>query len=583
MRRLPDALLYLVLVLSACARPGPSPPERAGQRAEGRAGMVAASHPAAADAGLEMLRRGGNAVDAAVAAAFAVGVVEPMMAGLGGGGSLMLWRARERRADHLEFYAAAGGDPDYALDADDPGTVSPERGVAVPGTVAGLLAALGEWGTMDRRDVMAPAIRLARDGFLVHPLLARTIAANRAKLTHDPEAAELYYPDGKPVAAGDRLVQLRLAATLETVAQSGADGFYRGRVAREIVDATRAGGGTLTGSDFARYRPNRRRPACAVYRGHTVLTAPPPMGGVELLEALNLLEAHDLARLGPPATNGAALVPLVEAIRIARADRRAWVGDPDDTAVPGAGLASDAFAAERRAALAGTVPDSVVPGDPWDEEALGPDPGCAALDPFPASRLPRPAASTGGGGEPDDAQTTHLSVVDADGNAVSLTYTMGLYFGTGAWAAGTFLNSANHNYGEPAANARAPHRTPASSTAPTLVLDGDRVRLAVGSPGSGRIPPAIVHTIVYTLDLGLDLADAVAAPRVYPWHGQAVVQVEGGVSDAAIDALRARGYAIRRHEAHDLFFGGVSAVHVRPDGVLVGVADPRRDGAARGF
>ena len=586
-----SALALAALVLSACGAPPPMVPDspRPGQRAEGSRGMVAASHPAAAEAGLSMLRQGGNAVDAAVATAFAVGVVEPMMAGPGGGGSMTLWLAGPRRAEHLEFYAAGGGDPDYALDAEDldPDTIAPERGVAVPGTVAGLLDALDRWGTLDRATVMAPAIRLAREGFPVHPLLADVIAGSREKLTYSPEAAGVFYPGGDPLAEGDRLTQPALAATLETIAREGRDGFYRGRVARELVGTLRAGGSTLSLEDFASFRPNQRRPVCAGYRGYAVLSAPPPMGGVELLEALNLLETHDIATLGQPARSGGALLPVVEAIRIARADRPVRIGDPDDSGVPAAGMASDAFAAERLAEVGGTVPDSLPPGDPWDEESVGSDPVCGPLDPFPASTLPRPVEPATGVLVPDSpadsAQTTHLAVVDAEGNAVSLTYTMGLYFGTGAYAAGVFLNSANYNYGEALANERAPYRTPASSTAPTLVLDGNGVRLAVGSPGSGRIPPAILHTILYALDLGLDPWTAVAMPRVYPWYGEPVVEVEGGVAPAAVDALRQAGYEVRQRDALDLYFGGVSAVFVAPDGVLIGVADPRRDGGARGF
>ena len=606
-------LLFLPLLAVACARAPDRPPAaaapaqaagveaavpmtvRPGQRAEGRRGMVTAAHAAAADAGLEMLRAGGNAVDAAVAAAFAVGVVEPMMSGMGGGGAMTVWRAGPDRAEHLEFYAALGADPDHGIegvvngDTVDTDTIAPERGVAVPGAVAGLLEALERWGTLPRARVLAPAIRLAREGFIVEPTLARAVAAEREKLARSPDAAALFLPGGEPIQPGDRLVQARLARSLEAVAAGGTDAFYRGPLATELVRALRAGGSTLTARDFADYAPSHRRPLCGDYRGYTVLTAPPPMGGVVLLEALNLLERHDMDALGPPASSPRVLGLVVDAIRVARVDREAWAGDPDDSPVPGAGLASDAFAAERAVLLGAPPADTLPPGDPWAEDDHAPEPACARLDPFPASALPRPTteagpASYGGGEDEDAAQTTHISVVDGDGNAVSLTYTMGLYFGTGAYAAGMFLNSAGYNFDdESAAMRRAPGRTANSTIAPTLVLDGDRVRMAVGSPGSGRISPAILHTMVYVLDHGYDPGRAVAMPRVYPWTTSARVQLEPGFTAEALAALRARGYEIEARPPLDMYFGGVHAVLVRPDGTLIGVADPRRDGAARGY
>lgn len=608
------ALLLLPLLLPACS-PGPAAlpqpagasagavPEapmtvRPGQRAEARSGMVTAAHPLAAEAGLEMLRAGGNAVDAAVAAAFAVGVVEPMMSGMGGGGAMTLWLEEPGRAEVLEFYAALGANPDTAIegvfagDTVDSDTIAPERGVAVPGAVAGLLAALERYGTLSRARVLAPAISLARDGFIVQPLLARAVENAEEKLRHAPEAAALFLPGDEPIQPGDRLIQTGLARSLEAVAAGGADAFYRGPLTAEMVRVLRAGGSTLTEADFGAYTPNHRRPLCTGYREYAVLSAPPPMGGVVLLEALNLIERTDLPAIGPPVSSPRALGLVADAIRVARADRAAWSGDPDDTAVPGAGLASDAFAAERSHLLGRAPPDTVPPGDPWDEDARGPEPGCAALDPFPPSRLPRPVTTGAspvpelpqGASDDDASHTTHISVVDAGGNAVSLTYTMGLYFGTGAYAAGMFLNSAGYNFDDhPPAAKRAPYRTANSTIAPTLVLEGDDVRLAVGSPGSGRISPAILHTILYTLDFGYDPGRAISLPRIYPWTTEAVVQVEPGFAPEALAGLRDRGYTLVPHPPLDMYFGGVHAILVRPDGTLVGVADPRRDGAARGY
>lgn len=593
--RLTASLALLAVVSCAPAavpeRPTPAPsaggetwgapgPVRPGQRAEGRSGMVVASHPLAAEAGLEMLRSGGNAVDAAVATAFAVGVLEPMMAGLGGGGALTLWIPAEDRAEHLEFYAAIGATPDYTLEDDSLAT--PERGVAIPGTVAGLLTAHERWGSLPRRRIMEPAIRLAQEGFVVHSLLARAIAGAGEVLTHAPDAAAIFNPGGEPLRVGDRLEQPALAATLRAVAEGGADAFYSGPLAEEVVGTLRAGGSTLTTDDFAAYQPNDRRPTCTTYRDYVVLTSAPPMGGVTVAETLNLLAPYDFRSMGPPFSSGSSLSVMVDAMRIARADRAHWIGDPDASGVPGSGIASRAFADERRARIGGSAPDTLHAGDPWEEDALPPVAGCARLDPFPAAVLP-PPRDAAPGEEGDDAETTHLSVVDASGTAVSLTFTMGRYFGTGAYAAGMFLNSAGYNFGDRGANVRGPYRTANSTITPTIVLDGGRARLVVGSPGSGRIPPAVVHTILYTLDLGYDVAEAVAMPRAYPWTTEPVVQVEDGFDPEALAVLRRRGYELRAHPPMDMYFGGVSAIHLRPDGLLVGVADPRRNGGARGY
>jgi gamma-glutamyltranspeptidase/glutathione hydrolase len=356
-------------------------------------------------------------------------------------------------------------------------------------------------------------------------------------------------------------------------------------VAEAIVAGLRAGGSPITLTDLREVRATARRPLCTTFQGYTLLSAPPPLDGLEVFQTLALLERHALRRLGLPAESPAALSLLTDAVRMARADRNAWLGWPDDAAVPAVGLASAAYAAERSAAVGGPVPATRPPGDPWDEERAGAPAACARWTPYAPTARARP--TTEPAREPDGAselaQTTHLSVVDARRNAVSLTYTAGVAFGSGSWAAGTFLNSAANNFGGPAANRRAPGRTPRSTIAPTIVLEGDVVRLVVGSPGSGHIPPAIVQTILYTLVFGLDPWSAVSMPRVYPDDRTRTVEVEQGIPAEALAELRRRGYAIRIHPPIEQGFGGVHVVLVRKDGRLVGAADPRRDGAAVGW
>ena len=394
--------LLFLLFLAACApRPTlpPTAPPDLGKRLVAEHGMVASAHPAASEAGVEMLRQGGNAVDAAAAAAFAVGVVEPMMSGLGAGGGMTVWMQDERQADYLDFYSAAGAAVDTTLRGYDGSRVTP-RGVAVPGAVAGLLDAHERWGLLPREAVLAPAVRLAEEGFPVHPLLARIVAGDSAKLNAYPGAARIFWPGGKPIRAGERLVQPELAATLRQVAAEGRDAFYRGPVAEEIVRVLHEGGNPLTLEDFASYQARWRRPVCGAYHGLTVLSAPPPQSGMQVIEMLNLLEPYDLPELGLPTRSPRTFHILTSAMRVAMADRNATVGDPDGSAVPAAGVASKSFAQERAELVgASAVPDTIPPGDPLAEDQLPPVAGCAALQPWgPSGAVAGRDAEWRGGG-----------------------------------------------------------------------------------------------------------------------------------------------------------------------------------------
>lgn len=567
-------------LLAACVHRVPARVDAIpGKRVEGTRGMVAASHPDAAAAGRAMLQRGGNAVDAAVATAFALSVVDPSQTGLGGGGSATLWMRRDRRAASTDFMAASGADSMWSVLP----PASQERGgirgraAAVPGTVAGLLQLLERHGTLSREVVMAPAIALARDGFSVSPLLSRTITSSAAKLGGDSLALARFMPGGEALQPGDRLMQPELAATLELIARGGAPAFYEGDVARRLAAKVTAAGGLITERDMREYRVIDRRPLCGQVMGHTVLTAPPTLSGMTVLEALGIFERAVRAREGTLAESPAAAVALVDALRIADADRARWRGDPGAAPVPARGIASAAFAAER-AALVGSAMDTVPAGDPWDEDGQAPTPACAALDPFPASM--RPVVGNGDAGATEsESFTSHLSVVDADRNAVSMTFTVGVLFGSGVYTDGFFLNSAGTNFDSRTA---APNRRNNSTMSPTILLDRDLdVRLVVGAAGSAYIPPAVVQTIVQVAHYGRDVGDALAAPRLSPQRRREV-EIEPGWSPAVYAALRAAGFATRNRIA-DLAFGGVHAVQVRSDGRLVGAADPRRDGAAAGY
>jgi len=623
---LAGALISVLLLASACRTPEPVTvtPEPRFSKADAPTfyrettaseGMVVSAHPLGSEAGRTMLAMGGNAVDAAVATAFAIAVLEPNMSGLGGSGAMTIWNREAGMADYLDFYAATGADPDYGLDTDPDSLITRERGVAVPGMVAGLLEALDKYGTLERQTVLEPAIRLAEEGFIIHHLLADVIASYSQRLLYDEDSAALFLPDGQPLRAGDRLIQAELADVLRRIATEGRDGFYSGDVARRTIDKLSAGNSRLTLTDFQGYTPTWRGALCQEWMGHRVLSAPPSLAGHEVILGLKLIERGNIARYGHPVASGDALGVLVDAIRIARADRGEWQGDPSFVDLPVAGMISDQYASLRATAMGGEVPDTMHAGNPWPATPrYTAPPGCVGPGFFTPPQnitqrdydelrqhLPEPepateeeeyekpennAPGTTRQSNPDleEQHTTHISVVDRHGNAVSMTNTLGLYFGSAVFSDGIFYNSANRNFGGSYGSIRGPGRTAHSSTAPTIVLNDDRVELVVGSPGSGRIPPAVISMIVHTLIYNLHPAEAIRMPRVYPLINEPVVQMERGYSAEAIETLNRRGYVISTSNfPMNMLFGGVQMIRVLEDGTMIGVSDPRRDGGAAGL
>ncbi|HEX9164312.1 MAG TPA: gamma-glutamyltransferase [Gemmatimonadales bacterium] len=571
---------------TACGAPQPpaAPAPAFSKRVEGRNGMVSASHPDAAAAGLEILKAGGNAVDAALAVAFALGVVDPSQTGLGGGGGLVYWNRAARRGEAIDFYARTGSDSAWAR-VDTAAVRQPinVRAAGIPGTVAGMLDAHARWGRLPRAQVIAPAIRLARDGFTVSPLLARTTESSRTKLSADSAAAQLFYPGGQPVRTGERLVQAELARTLEAIAAGGADAFYRGPLAERAVEKLRAMGSPVTLADWQAYRAEAKRPLCSPWRDHTLLAAPAPLGGVVPLAALNLLAQVQADTLGSPTVSGDAAMTMVAALRVAEADRRRWRGDPAVFGVPARGMASPAFAVTRVAAMATAPSDPVPPGDPWPADGQSPGGRCDLVGSWPASARGPAAAALQSPSDTltDDAAasfTSHFSVVDRDRNAVAVTFTVGVLFGSGVYVNGYFLNSGANNFD---GQTRGPNRFASSTIAPTIVLRGDDVRLVIGAAGSQYIPTAVTQVAFRTLALGEDPWLAIAAPRLQPARRNQV-EVEAGFSPQVYAALRNRGY-LPVSRVGDILFGGVHAIVLSDRGTLVGVADPRRDGAAMGW
>ena len=568
----------------------PSPADEA-KRAVARDGMVTSANPLASEAGVAMLRTGGNAVDAAVATAFALGVVEPQMSGLGGSGAAMVWLAGSKRPVYVDFYAAQFAESWRGSSALKAGTRDAEaeardlRIVGIPGEVAGLLALHEKHGSLTREQILAPAIKLAAEGYPVGKILADFIASGEAKMKPYPAAMALYFPGGKPAAPGTVLRNPALAESLRRIAQEGARGFYEGPIADAMIAALNAGGHPATRRDFSGYAPQWKTPLCTEYRGHTVLSAPPPLTGMRVLHTLELLEGFDLPAAGLPTRSAAAFDILTSALRVGQAGA-SGNGDPNWMTVPARGISSTAFAATRRSEVGtGKAAASVARSEAAGFEAAPLPASCGALLPASASSPVHNALSRGPVTEAaaDDAsgETTHLSVVDRSGNAVALTVTNSTVFGSGAFTAGFFLNDSGFRFTEQNINtpSRSPWRVRTTTIAPTVVLKDGAVQMVIGAPGAGRIPTEIVQVMVYVLDYRLDPLDAVRMPRIFATAANPQVQVEQGFTPELLREVRAMGYdPVAESSGYARLY-----LVVRQGDRWIGVADPRHDGQPRGY
>lgn len=542
------------------------------QVATGTKGMVASAHELASQAGAEILAAGGNAVDAAVATAFAITVVEPNASGIGGEGYMVLSLA-DGRDLAIDFRSWAPGR--VTLDTETIAMTGPEA-TCIPGTVAGLTLALQEYGTMPLNEVMAPAIRLARDGFPLDGVLFDRLTElyGFTEYGTDPVIGPIYFPDGLVPEIGSQVVNEDLAHTLELIAEQGAYAFYRGEVAEAIVQAM---DGWFTSADLQRYQAVVREAIISEYRGHTVIGAPPNVAGIVVAEALNILDNFDLSATG--GWNDPRAVHLMaEALLLASADRGPYVADPDFYDVPVAGLISEEYATERAALI-----------DPG--AAMVPKNGIPAGNPFPFMGAPAGAVPVGVAGESESPSTTHISVLDQAGNAVAVTQTISSFWGSqdmipgyGFFMNNEFHNFNNHNPDRPHdVNVVAPYKRPRTVLAPTIVRDRQgEVVLVIGTPGAGRIPSTVLGTIVNIIDFGMSLEDAIRAPKFTSRVGYPVLHMEGGYPAETIATLEALGHPVdATHGELDYFFGGINAIIVE-DGLMTGVGSFRRSGGAAG-
>jgi len=531
----------------------------------GRHGMVASSEPLASQAGVEILRARGNAVDAAVAVGFALAVTFPEAGNLGGGG-FMLIRAANGDAVVVDYREQAPAAATARMYQDAHGNLVPgsstvgARAAAVPGTVGGLALAEEKYGRLGLAQVIAPALRLAREGFPVSYALAERLRSERDLLQKFDGSRQIFLPDERPYEAGAILRQPDLARTLAAIAKRGPQAFYSGAPAQALVATMHKDHGLITLQDLEHYQAKLRRPLIGHFRGFDILAAPPPSaGGTMLIEMLNVLEPLDL---GTP-NSYESIHLLAETMRRAYADRAAYLGDADFASVPVAGLLSPHYAAQMREEILRARPEAPVrPGEPQVFES---------------------------------GATTHFSVVDAEGEAVANTYTLNGWFGCGVTVegAGFLLNNEMDDFtvkaGAPnlfglvqsEANAIAPRKRPLSSMTPTVVTRDGKVRLVLGSPGGSKIPNTVLQVLLNVLVYKMDVLQAVSFPRFHDqWTPDVLTFERLGFSSDTLEKLRRAGYPVTFEDS----MGDCEAIEIPPDSEWrFGASDPREDGKAVGY
>lgn len=590
------ALLGIMVFISLEAAGGTINPN-----VEGLEGMVSTAHPLASLAASEILLRGGNAIDAAVAAAFAVSVAEAGSSGIGGGGFIVYFEAAEEKFTVFDFrevapmaatsdmYIDEAGELMY-LDLEFPMSKTNSEinrtghlAAGVPGFVAGHLYALENYGLLSRETVLAPAIRFAEEGVVITPSLAGGLEGNFSRFMNFPASKEIFIKDGLPYEAGDILYQKDLANTLKVIAQKGVEGFYQGPIAEAIAREMEENEGLITLEDLANYpniRPRVLEPAMGTYRDYTIASmCPPSSGGTHVIQQLNMLENFDISSLGH--NSAQTLHVIIEVFKRAFADRAAYMGDPAFIDVPVDGLTSKEYAKKLAESICmDTITDyyQLEPGDPFPYQDVS-----SALDEVYVNLA---------FGE-ESPNTTHISVIDGDGNMVALTQTLMSTFGCGVTVPGTgiVLNNQPQNFTPiPGyANSVAPGKTPLSSMSPTVMIDPDgRPILTVGSPGGTGIFGTVTQIIMNIVDHRMGIQEAIEAPRLRvspygPLLDRVRILLEE-VDPEVFLALEAMGYEVELYDGISRTFGGAQGVYVDYDSErLVGGADPRRAGRAIGY
>lgn len=528
-----------------------------------RQAMVVSQEALASQVGAMILQQGGNAVDAAVAVGFALAVTLPQAGNLGGGGFMLVYDNIEKRTVAIDFREVAPADISRNFYLNEKGEVDQSRirhshqAAGVPGTVAGLAVAHGRYGRLPWPNLLMPAIRLAEQGFSVNSELAQSLQEARKQMAPWPASMAIFFKaDGSAYPVGDTLIQSNLAATLKLIAAQGPPAFYQGEIAQRLVADMKAHNGLITLDDLKNYRVVMREPVKGHYRGYEIVSMPPPSsGGVHLVQLLNMMESWPLAELG--ANSAATVHRLAEAMKLAYADRSEYLGDPDFVKVPVAGLTAKTYAKElvARIDLNHARPAAEIkPGQPQRYES---------------------------------DQTTHYSIIDRDGNAVAVTYTLNFSYGSGIVAAGTgiLLNNEMDDFaakpGTPNAygliggdaNAVEPGKRPLSSMSPTIVLKEGQPVLVTGSPGGSRIITTVLQTVSNVIDHQMNIAEATLSPRLHHQWLPDELRLEEGFSPDTVQLLRTWGHKVVVKDA----MGDTQSIVRTPDG-LYGFSDTRRPG-----
>ncbi len=534
-------------------------------------GMVVAQEKVAASVGLDILRKGGNAVDASVAVAFALAVTLPRAGNLGGGGFMLVHDASAGSTKAIDYREMAPLAAFRDMYLDEAGDVVKNRSrfhgmaIGVPGTVAGMQMALDTWGTLTMADVIAPVIKLARDGIVVTQSLSDGLKQAEKRLKRWPQTTAVFYKlNGGFYEPGEIFKQPDLAATLELIAQKGADGFYKGEVAQKIADAVQAVDGLITTNDMANYKSVMRNPISGAYRGYDILSMPPPSsGGTHIIEILNILEGYPIADMGQ--NTAGTIHVMAEAMKQAYADRATYLGDADFVDVPVKALTSKQYASDIRGQI------DIGKARPASEVKAN------VLTPYESN------------------ETTHFSVIDRLGNAVSNTYTINFSYGSGIVATGTgvLMNNEMDDFSAKTgvanaygliggdANAVEAEKRPLSSMSPTIVMKDGKVFLVTGSPGGSRIITTTLQIIMNVIDHKMNIAEATLAPRIHHQWLPDELRVEEGISADTKAILRAKGHDVVTKRT----MGAVQSIMVEPEtGVLLGATDLRRiSGSVEGY
>ncbi|WP_278350529.1 gamma-glutamyltransferase [Marinobacter nauticus] len=572
-RRLWRATAALMLFLLASSTNANEQAILEGERfhpVQGSQGMVATSHTLATEVALKVLKDGGNAIDAAVTAGFALAVTQPRSGNIGGGGFLVYSPGNGDAPEAIDYRETAPAAATETMFQDQDGNVVSERSrfshkaAGVPGTVAGLALALERHGTLSLSQALAPAIRLAREGFVVPHRFTEGLEQARDRLERWPATrATFYKKDGSAPQPGEVFRQPELADTLQRIAKQGVKGFYEGETAQLIVAEMRRGEGLITLEDLRNYEPAVRQPVHGTYRGFDIYSmSPPSSGGTHIVQILNILEDYPIGDWGHNSAN--TIHHMAEAMKLAYADRSEYLGDTDFVAVPLQGLTSKGYADQLRASI-------------------------KADKARPASEI-----APGKPGPRESPETTHFSVVDHWGNAVSNTYTINFSYGSGITVAGAgfLLNNEMDDFsakpGVPnaygliggEANKVEPGKRMLSSMSPTIVRKDNRNFLVTGSPGGSRIITTTLQVIMNVIDHNMNIQTAVSAPRIHHQWLPDEIRVEQGISPDTLDLLRARGHTINTGSA----MGAIQSILIGEDGTLYGGADPRRStSSAMGF